>query len=600
MFHKALQSAAGSIALSLCLLSSALAQSVATLHLVTDKARYTPREPARITLEVETPVVQSGIEACVALESRGQSLVRQCRTDLQLHAGHNRIQLDIQPPSEDFRGYRIAAQLRKQGTVLAEGASALDVSSTWARYPRYGYMAHYDAQTPVSAWIEELNRYHIDGLLFYDVQNKHHMPVPTGNALPAQWPDVAGRKIERDVVLDMLAQARHRHMTTMVYNASYAAYQNAFIDGSGVQLDWATWPSATVARTHANVKFFELPKGWSTPGLLYMNQADPRWQRYLFAQMQRLFAVLPFDGWHVDTFGDAAAWDFSGQKIDFFSSFPQFVAAAHTALRRPIVLNTVSGSGQEAMANSPAEFVYSELWPEDHATYDSILQATEAIHASNPGKAIVFAAYMQKGAAEKLTSTSQHEHFNLPGLLLTDAAIFAAGAAHIELGDGDRMLSSPYFPDDQTFTLEANDRAILRDYYDFLVANENLLRDPSTAASSSIVIDNAPASPNAKAGKIWTIARRQGNTLVAHLINLTAVQKPDWRNDAGNLTMPATQHGLQLRISESKPLTEAAWASPEIDHGAWHRLPVRRLAPDQWELTVPELRIWSMLVLQTE
>jgi len=600
MLHHALQSAAGKAVLILCMFSPALAQSVTTLNLIPDKARYMPGEAAQLTLQVDSTTAHNGLESCVALESHGREILRKCTTDLHLKAGSNRIQISLQPPAEDFRGYRLTAQLRKHGQEIAAGTSALDVSSTWARYPRYGYMAHYDATTPASAWIEGLNRYHINGLLFYDVQNKHHMPVPPGNTLPAQWSDVAGRTIERNVVLDLLAQARDRHMTTMIYNASYAAYQNAFSDGSGVALQWATWPSPTVARTAANVKFFQLPKGWSTPGLLYMNQADPRWQRYLFAQMQRLFAALPFDGWHVDTFGDAEAWDESGRKIDFFSSFPQFVTAAHEVLKRPIVLNTVSGAGQEAMARSPAEFVYSELWPEDHATYNSILQASEAIHAHNPGKAIVFAAYMQKGAAEKLTSLGKQENFNLPGLLLTDATIFAAGAAHIELGDGDRMLSSPYFPDDRTFTLDTNARAALRDYYDFLVANENLLRDPSPASDSLLTLENAPASLHAEAGKIWTITRSQNNTVIAHLINLSAVQNTDWRNDAGNLAMPATKHDLRLHIVTPKPLTEATWASPDIDHGSWHRLPVHRLASGQWELVLPELRIWSTVVLQTE
>ena len=49
-------------------------------------------------------------------------------------------------------------------------SGALDVSSNWAKFPRYGYIANYDAETPAVEWIRELNRYHINGLLFYDVQ----------------------------------------------------------------------------------------------------------------------------------------------------------------------------------------------------------------------------------------------------------------------------------------------------------------------------------------------------------------------------------------------------------------------------------------------
>ena len=47
-------------------------------------------------------------------------------------------------------------------------------------------------------------------------------------------------------------------------------------------------------------------------------------------------------------------------------------------------------------------------------------------------KAIVFAAYLNR---EKTTGS-----FNEAGVRLADAAIFACGGAHLELGDGSEML----------------------------------------------------------------------------------------------------------------------------------------------------------------
>jgi dextranase len=526
--HAAFKQTAALTAAFIFILLAARAQqpaAVLALDVTTDKARYAPQETAIITLGVEGVAAQKNLEACVTLESLGKTVVRQCNAHLTLHAGENQLSLRLQPPTKDFQGYRLHAQLRQaHHELLAEGFGALDVSSNWAKFPRYGYIANYDAATPVAEWIRELNRYHINGLQFYDVQYKHHMPTPPAAA--AQWPDVAGRTINRDVVLSLLAQAKERHMTTMVYNASYAAYQNAFTDGSGVQLQWATWPSATTERSAANVKSLLLPtgtgwRGWSTPVLLYMNQSDPRWQSYIFAQMNRLFTRLPFDGWHIDSFGEAEAWDYNGKKIDFVASFPDFVNAAHQALQRPVVLNTVSGAGQEGMANSAGEFVYSELWLPDHPTYRSILQSADSIHRINPNKAIVFAAYIQNGMAEELTLEGKHAAFNLPGLLIADAAIFASGASHIELGDGDRMLSRPYFPGDQVLTLTPQDRATLRDYYDFLVAYENALRDKAEPTDIPIEIDQAPASANADPGSIWTITRKKDADIILHLINLT-------------------------------------------------------------------------------
>jgi dextranase len=603
--HAAIKQTAALTAAFILFLLAARAQQpapVPALDVTTDKARYAPQETAIITLTVEGATAQKNTEACLTLESLGKTVACQCNAHLTLRAGKNELSLRLQPPPNDFQGYRLHAQLRQaHHELLAEGFSALDVSSNWAKFPRYGYIANYDASTPAVEWIRELNRYHINGLLFYDVQNKHHMPVPPEPALPAQWPDVAGRTVNRDVVLSLLAQAKERHMTTMVYNASYAAYQNAFTDGSGVQLQWATWPSATTERSAANVKSLLLPtgtgwRGWSTPALLYMNQSDTRWQSYLFAQMNRLFAMLPFDGWHIDSFGDAEAWNYEGKKIDFVAGFPDFVNAAHQTLQRPVVLNTVSGAGQEGMANSAAEFVYSELWLPDHPTYRSILQSADSIHRANPNKAIVFAAYMQNGAAEKLTLEGKHAAFNLPGLLITDAAIFASGASHIELGDGDRMLSRPYFPDDQVLTLTPQDRVTLRDYYDFLVAYENNLRDKAEPADTPVEIGQAPASVDAHPGSIWTIARKKDADIILHLINLTSVKDSSWRNDGDNIAIPLSFHQLRIRVIASE-LANAGWASPDVDHGAWHKLPLCKIGTNTWEIVLPELRVWSMVIL---
>jgi dextranase len=58
------------------------------------------------------------------------------------------------------------------------------------------------------------------------------------------------------------------------------------------------------------------------------------------------------------------------------------------------------------------------------------------------GRAVVLAAYMDYNYA----STHAGAQFNEPGVLLTDATIFASGGAHIELGDGHRILDNEYFP----------------------------------------------------------------------------------------------------------------------------------------------------------
>jgi dextranase len=141
------------------------------------------------------------------------------------------------------------------------------------------------------------------------------------------------------------------------------------------------------------------------------------------------------------------------------------------------------------------------------------------------------------------------------------------------------------------------DRAVLREYYDFLVANENLLRDPSESAHAAISLEGESASAEAVPGKIWTIARQRRSETVLHLINLTAAKDENWRNDTGNAVMPQTRHDLKIRIAQPK-LARAGWASPDVDHGVWHVLPVQKLGEGSWQVILPELRVWTMVVLQ--
>ena len=93
----------------------------------------------------------------------------------------------------------------------------------------------------------------------------------------------------------------------------------------------------------------------------------------------------------------------------------------------------------------------------------------------------VFAAYMNYDKAGSSTG-----EFNTPGVLLTDAVIFALGGSHLELGD--HMLCREYFP---STALQMNDvlkTAMIR-YYDFMTAYQNLLRDKDTEAEISVSLN---------------------------------------------------------------------------------------------------------------
>lgn len=54
--------------------------------------------------------------------------------------------------------------------LLADAFTAIDVSSAWTRFPRYGYVWDFTPGVDAQAKIETLCRFHINGLQFYDWQ----------------------------------------------------------------------------------------------------------------------------------------------------------------------------------------------------------------------------------------------------------------------------------------------------------------------------------------------------------------------------------------------------------------------------------------------
>ena len=78
-------------------------------------------------------------------------------------------------------------------------------------------------------------------------------------------------------------------------------------------------------------------------------------------------------------------------------------------------------------------------------------------------------------------------YFNTAGVLLTDAVIFAFGGAHLELGE--HMLGKEYFPNNN-LQMKEDLKASLINYYDFLVAYQNILRDGGNFNSPVLTCSN--------------------------------------------------------------------------------------------------------------
>jgi dextranase len=569
-----------------------------------DKARFAPSDPVRIVVEL-AGALSGGEQLSASLAQLGQTVGR-CKP-IQLKPDASRTQiLACTVPNKDFQGYLVTVQLSDtKGTILDERETAIDISSDWKRFPRYGYLAHYNVAEGADppAWIADLNRFHINGLEFYDFQFRHDRPLAGTVEHPdARWKDIAGRLVDAAIVRGFIDQAHRYNMMAMAYNSSYSAYDDVFTNPKdNLPLRWGIWTSPDSARTAATAKNLQLQNtsGWSTDRLYYMNQNDGEWQQHLFGQMHNLFEVYPFDGWHVDTFGDKGGYAFNGAPVDFISGFRDFIDNAHDKLHTRIVFNAVATQGQERIARSAAEFVYSELW-EDNETFAGILTATEQVHYANPRDGFVIAAYLHK--EPETGPAPEGKEFNVPSVLLTDAAIFANSAAHIELGDGNRMLNREYFPKDTRLSVSPDLRLALRHYYDYLTAYENYLRDDVSfdPCDVNVRIAKQVTNPVAVPNTIWTLARAKDNVIIVHLINLLGSNDPHWRDVWLKRPAPPKLQPLEVEISSPKSVESVGWASPDVDGGKFHSIPFRSRTEGSsvWiGITLPSLEYWDSIFL---
>jgi dextranase len=567
-----------------------------------DKARYAPGDPVRLVVELAG--APAGGETVSASITDLDSEVGHCgqislAASMELH-----LELSCSLPATDFRGYLVSVELRSKNRLLLDTRrTAVDVSSDWKRFPRYGYLAHYSVAEGArpQQWVDELNRFHINGLQFYDFQYRHDQPLAGTPQHPAgTWKDIAGREIDASVVRGFIDQAHAHSMMAMAYNASYSAYDDVFTRSKPLPLAWGTWSSADGPRTVATVKSLPLHgKQWVTPKLLYMNQNSFGWQDYLFGQMHALFEAYPFDGWHIDTFGEKGAYAFDRSRVDYVSGFRTYIDRASAALQKRIIFNAVNTYGQDAIAKSNADFVYAELW-EDHETFASIAWTAQQVHVANPTKGYVIAAYVNRYEGNP-SSRPQAKAFNPTSVLLTDAAIFSMGAAHIELGDGERMLSNEYFPADTRLSVSPQLHAELRRYYDFLTAYEVYLRDALTPAPASVRIDDLPSDPTGVPDTVWTIARQRGSLTMVHLINLLGSDDPHWRDTSISRPDAPQLKDLHLHLTVPGSIISAGWASPDVDSGMFHRLPFTQTTDSSGthiSVVVPALHYWDTIFLE--
>jgi dextranase len=441
--------------------------------------------------------------------------------------------------------------LDEQGSVLEQASSAFDVLSGWSDFPRYGFLTDFTpGRSDIESTLAGLAKFHLNALQFYDWQYRHHRLLPE----ETRYIDPLGRELSLETVRRLLDAAHARGMSALAYLAVYAAG----LDFWRSHLDWALYDAAGKPFT-----FFDFL------GLMDPTPGRP-WAEHLTAECGRVLSGLPFDGLHVDQYGDPKfAWDAHAQPVDLPGAFAGFLQGLKQAYPQSgLLFNAVGNWPVEAVALAPTGAVYIEVWPPD-TRYEDLARIVRQARRLSDNKPVLIALYLPADQQANV--------------LLADAVILAAGGTRIELGEDARLLSDPYFPKHEAIPLPLYQA--LRRYASFAVRYAALV-GPRAVEAEHVTVHTLP--------EVMAFPRKHSpGWLSISLVNMTGLADPSW-----NLPHPAPQRveQLELQIDGAGSVSAVWWASPDQAQPA--------LAPAAWRMegdalfvTLPQLELFAVLAV---
>lgn len=493
------------------------------------------------------------------------------------------------PPSVDHRGYmaEVYRTTNEGEEILA--TVAIDVSSDWTRFPRYGFLSDFGEldEREIHDVMADLSRHHINGLQFYDWHHKHHQMLPgTAESPQPVWKNIAGKDVYFSTVAAYIKAAHEHNMSTMFYNLIYGALKDAAADGVAEQ--WYAFTDNARGTKDRHV----LPSPPFVSDIFLLDPANVEWREYLAREVQKVYSALAFDGFHMDQLGNRGTrYAYDGTPVDLASALEGFITSMHQ--KHPgkyQVMNAVNQYGQSGIADAPTPFLYTEVWP-PHESYAALAQTILDNDVLSGGrKNTVLAAYVNYGLADR------QGVFNTPSVLLADAVIFAFGGAHLELGE--HMLGKEFFPNDN-LAMRTDLRKALVWYYDFLVAYQNLLRDggtfntPHLTTSGVLPLGAWPPQP----GRIALVGKEVGDRQVIHLLNFTEATTMNWRDDNGIQAYPHDRTAIPLTLAADRQIERIWYATPDQEMGASQELESSR-SGNEVSFILPFLKYWSMIVVE--
>ncbi len=551
-----------------------LAKSAVISDVQFDRSFYRPGEVVHVVISIKNENQNSQQVRLLSEISYLSNVVDGFEQMITLDGGAPSINLSWAPPPEAPKGYGIDISIfSTEGERLDNVSKAFDVLNTWVDAPRYGFLSDfYPGRENTAQTMQKIARFHINGLQFYDWMYRHEQFLTDEEP----YRDILNRELSLVTVHELISAAHAQNIAAMPYTAIYAAS----IPFYEQHPDWALFG-------HDRKPLF-----FGENFLVYM---DPRpgspWVNHLLKQFEQVLVEVPFDGIHLDQYGDPKrGYDMMGNSFNLAQALADTINLTKELVLEHqqdgvVVFNAVANWPIESVAPSKQDLVYIEVWP-PYRWFDDLHTLIIQAQTLSGGKPVVLAAYIDPAL----------EH----NVRLMDAIIFASGGSHIELGEGNAMLADPYFPNYKVMSPELAEQ--LERYYDFMVRYQNIIgprtHDATSKYANKIHIDDVSTSPSQRKNKVWPIVRESEGYLAVNLINFLGIETVEWEKAIRQAPSPLGR--TEVRIEGLEKDVAGVWfATP--DELNFTLIPLEFTLGDHNSviIEISSLKYWDLIVIES-
>jgi dextranase len=455
--------------------------------------------------------------------------------------------------------------------VDADGVStAVDVLADPLSRPRYGFVSHYEADRATRGVAENVRRFHLNAVQFYDWMYRHATLMPPTE----EFEDALGQRVSLGTVRRLAAAVREAGSLPMAYAAVYAVGAEA----------WSEWKADGLFRRDGSP--------WMLGDFLWnVDPTSERWLAHFTAELRSTLEV-GFAGFHLDQYGSPKWAERSdGSLVDLADAFPALIdRVADDVPESRNIFNNVNDFPTFATVRANQALTYIEVWP-PHTRLSHLADLVTKARLLAPARPVVLAAYLSAYQGDEAAAL-QAEKLQL-------ATVFSHGGTVLLHGEEAAVLTEAYYVTHKEIAPATQDAA--RRYFDFavrygdlLVAAEDVTRTHLGGENEEVRIEaSAPLATDVESGSLWGRVLRVPGGLLVSLIDLTAQVDDAW--DAPKVPS-APLEGARLSIlRRGEDAPRLAIASPDAPQ-------LSALEPERSErydtVTLPAFDTWALVLIR--